>query len=192
MVLSILYRLSAELQLHAGAQDDSRSASQLAASLSKDLPMLPQALAAATELLSACLGDGDMPTLKRIMEARSAHLLLRLGLLLGLCAVAPAHEFGECGRMRTAQIHVRGCRPCSAPAKHHQAQSDATLHQAAAYCAALQAAQGLMPVWWPGCQEQAQGGPCRGRLQGPQSAVVRCTCSRGAALCLPVAGRALG
>ena len=30
--------------------------------------MSPHALAAATELLSACLGDGNMPTLKRIME----------------------------------------------------------------------------------------------------------------------------
>ena len=41
--------------------------------------MLPQALAAATELLSACLGDGDMPTLKRIMEVRGRQLLMRLG-----------------------------------------------------------------------------------------------------------------
>ena len=83
--------------------------------------MLPQALAAATELLSACLGDGDMPTLKRIMEARSAHLLMCLSLLFGLCAVAPAQEFcSECGPMRAAQIQVRGCRPCSAPAKPHR------------------------------------------------------------------------
>ena len=58
--------------------------------------MSPHALAAATELLSACLGDSNMPTLKRVMEVDQMKLLLAKLLLVLALGHMPVRVFGPC------------------------------------------------------------------------------------------------